>query len=193
MGERMPHDPNGPDEVRYRIDADDRLVRLGAAWDRFARANGAPELARGRVRGRGLWEFITSIEARHLHKRLLEAVRAGRAIRALPFRCDSPDTRRFMEMDLLPRANGAVEYRCRLVRAERREAVALVMAAAGGTGALVKMCSWCKRVEVTPGAWRDVEAAVRELGLLEQDPTPGVTHGLCPDCRTRYYPEVPSA
>jgi hypothetical protein len=172
-------------EVRYRIDAHDTLVGFSRAWDDFARANAGPELVARKARGRPLWRFIHDADTRHLHRRLLEVVRAGRALWRLPFRCDAPDLRRHMEMDIVPLAGGHVEYRCRLLRAEPRAPVPVDYAA---TGRLVKMCSWCKRVETAPGVWKELEAAIRELGLFEAAPPPGVSHGICRECQARYYP-----
>jgi len=180
--------PQAVAEVRYRIDADDILVDLNPAWDRFALDNGAPELRGDRVRHRRLWAFIADPDARELHRRLLERLRStGRAV-TLPFRCDSPDTRRFMEMDIVPRADGAVVFHCRLLRSERRRPVALSDAGAGQAGPLVKMCSWCKRIEVAPGDWRELEVAIRALKLFEVDPPPGVSHGWCGTCLDALFP-----
>lgn len=176
-------------EVRYRVDAMDRLVAFDDPWDAFAIANGAPELAGGAVTGWKLWAFIAEADTRSLHKALLARVRADGAVTALPFRCDSPELRRFMEMDLVPLADGAVEYRCRTLRTEARAPVAaLDPARRGQPEAFIRMCSWCKQVEVAPGRWDEVEAAIRHLRLFDETPPPGVTHGICDTCQTRYFP-----
>lgn len=175
-------------EVRYRIDAVDRLVAFNPQWDRFALENGAPELAASDVRAREIWAFIADLDTRHLHQRLLERVRRGNRLTALPFRCDSPDTRRYMEMDVIPLPDGEVEYRCRLLRAERRAPARVGMGAGTGAQTFAKMCSWCKRVEVAPGVWKELEEAIRELGLFERDPPPAVSHGICEDCQKEEFP-----
>jgi hypothetical protein len=44
------------------------------------------------------------------------------------------------------------------------------------------MCGWCKRTQLPTGRWVEIEEAVEELGLFEDSPLPGVTHGICLPC-----------
>jgi len=48
---------------------------------------------------------------------------------------------------------------------------------------LHRQCSWCRRV-YRDGQW--VEATLDE-------PSSSITHGLCPECADRYYPEPETA
>ena len=48
---------------------------------------------------------------------------------------------------------------------------------------LVPMCASCKKVRDEAGAWQDVEQFI----LARTDAA--VSHGLCPTCIARLYPE----
>jgi hypothetical protein len=175
-------------EISYWIDRDNRLVDVGGDWDAFALENETPAVLRDAVLGRSLLDFVAGTETRHLHEVLLERARSSIPLQRMPFRCDSPDLRRFMEMDIASPDGEVVEYRCRLLRAEPR---ALPRAANAGIAneRTMHMCSWCKKVHLTRDLWVEVEEAVARFGLLEDDVPPQVTHGICNTCLEKLYGE----
>ncbi|MGC8838372.1 MAG: hypothetical protein ACP5UM_08145 [Anaerolineae bacterium] len=119
-----------PEETfTYRIDGQDRFVDVDENWLRFAQENGARHLARREaVLGRPLWDFIVGQETRHLYELMLAKVRMGRATLQIPFRCDSPTCRRFMEMRMSPERQGGVRFTTWIVRLEHRAPVSLLEA-----------------------------------------------------------------
>ena len=56
----------------------------------------------------------------------------------------------------------------------------------------LRMCSWCKRVDVL-GEWEELEIAVERLGLLSLPEPPLITHAMCPACAERLNAESASA
>jgi hypothetical protein len=168
--------------LAYSIDGQDRLVAVSGEWEEFARANGAPQLARERVLGRSLWEFIDGQDTLEVHRLLLDRIRVRGAGVTLAFRCDGPRLRRDMQMVLEPGQDGRVEIRTHLVHESRRPYVALFDAAAQRSGSFLKVCSWCRKVEMGGLGWAEAEHAVRELRLLEIPPVPRISHGMCPAC-----------
>jgi hypothetical protein len=175
-------------EISYRIDRENRLIDVGGDWDAFALENETPSLRREAVLGRSLLDFVTGAETRHLYEVLLGRARAGPPLRRLPFRCDSPGLRRFMEMDIASPDGAAVEYRCRVLRTEPRPPVYTVTAEAGGERTM-RMCSWCKKVHLTRDLWVEVEEAIARFGLLEDEAPPQITHGMCDACLEKLYGE----
>jgi hypothetical protein len=163
------------DPVIYRIDANDRITWVNPAWSRFAIDNGAPELS-GDMMGKPLFSFITGSEVAALHAALLKKVREGRGPVDVPFRCDAPDRRRCMRMHIALLPEQSVEYRCETLHEESRPPLALLQ-----RPGMIRLCSWCKRVEVE-GHWHEPEDAITELGLFEGNELPGVTHTICGDC-----------
>jgi len=47
---------------------------------------------------------------------------------------------------------------------------------------LVRVCAWCKRVELPADTWIAPEEAVSALSLFDSPAFPGLTHGMCPRC-----------
>ncbi len=50
---------------------------------------------------------------------------------------------------------------------------------------LVPICSWCKRIRDDLGYWTQVEHYIQEHSSAQ------FTHGICPECATRFHPEAP--
>ncbi len=48
---------------------------------------------------------------------------------------------------------------------------------------LIPICAWCKRVLDDKGFWQQLELYVRDHSEAD------FTHGLCPECKERMYPE----
>lgn len=174
-------------EVAYRIDEGAKLVWVDPAWQVFAREHGASELADGSILGESLWSFIEGVETRHLYELMFNKVRRDRSSIVLPFRCDSPDRRRFMELRIGvgTRSRNELELAARLLRAEPRDAVPLLESKAQKSRAMLAICSFCKRIEVTTVGWLEVEEAASRIGLLSNATLPKLSHGVCPDCRGR--------
>ncbi|HKJ77441.1 MAG TPA: hypothetical protein VKA64_09575 [Gammaproteobacteria bacterium] len=171
----------------YRIDRADVITAVNADWDAFAAENAGDQLSARHVLGRVLWEFISDPETTQIYRGVFHRLREGAVVPPLPFRCDSPTLRRFMELRMRAVQDGALELEARLLRAEPREAVALLETDAERDAGLLRICGWCKRVAVAEGDWREVEEAVRQLGLLERYPLPALTHTMCGDCLARLY------
>jgi hypothetical protein len=60
-----------------------------------------------------------------------------------------------------------------------REALAQVKTLRG----LLPICADCKKIRDDSGYWQDVAIYIRDHSAVE------FTHGLCPDCAIRLYPQ----
>lgn len=87
-------------------------------------------------------------------------------------------------------AFGAYRFRVRqLERHERElaqqvdEALAQVKVLSG----LLPTCSSCKRIRDDGGEWRQMESYIRQHSQAE------FSHGICPECMARLYPDFPEA
>ena len=185
--------------VVYRLDGRDLITRVNAAWRDFAEENGAPSLGGGAV-GTSLWAHVEGAETQALYRGVHAAVRrSGRPV-TLPFRCDAPEERRWMELTVHPLGGGHLQVVSALVRRAAWPRVPLLdPAVPRGPGQFV-MCSWCKRVRLDAGGAstgaRDTAAAVRPgghgggpwvdvVGLPAVRPDAGLprlVHDACPDC-----------
>lgn len=169
-------------EVVYQIDTNDVLVFVNEQWNLFAAENGSANLVSQYVRNRSIWEFIHDAETRQFHEILLEKVRSGKEIRNLPFRCDSPELRRFMEMDISLAAVEGVEYRCRTIKTEARDPVPLIQCKVHDGETFLRMCSWCKKIDTGNQTWEEIEDAIRHLGLFSDKCIPQISHTICETC-----------
>ena len=101
----------------------------------------------------------------------------------VPFRCDGPSARRWFDMTVTPLADGAVAFRSELVMEMPRPELAVLHRASHRDldAAKVEICSWCNQGN-DEGHWRPVEELLARTRLLEQDPPPPVSHGICEHC-----------
>jgi hypothetical protein len=183
----------GQSAYSYRIDAQDRIRRVSEPWQSFAEENqGSPEVCRPEaVLGRPLWEFIEGIETRHLYQHLVKKAREGIRLCSIPFRCDSPEERRFLHLDIHPLDDGALEFHSTLVRSERRASLRLLDRRVPRSLQVVRLCSMCKCIAAPKERWLELEEGLQELRIFEEERMPQLTHGLCPVCFQRAMAVLP--
>jgi hypothetical protein len=165
----------------YRVNRQDELIYMNEVWVQFALANDAPDLLPKHVLNRSLWQFITGETTRHLYREILQNVRAGRPM-SFPFRCDAPASKRSMEMTILGRADGEVQFETRILQAQERPHQALLDRNARRAEDLLRICAWCKRLDTGGGQWAELEDAIATLQMFEQSTLPLLTHGMCKPC-----------
>jgi hypothetical protein len=167
----------------YLIDGKDRIVHVSDTWLEFARENEAAESCHpDKILNQSLWDFIDGIETRHLYEIVLEKIRRTRRSVRLPFRCDAPDKRRYLELRITAAQNDTIEFSSTVLREEARDTVELLKADIPRSEEFLKICSMCKKVEVTKNFWLDAEAAIAALRLFENSKLPKISHGLCREC-----------
>jgi hypothetical protein len=169
-------------EFVYRIDAEGRICFVNPAWQAFAAENDW-QVGAAQVLGSELMASITDARTRYLYGLLIQRVRESGRLARFGYRCDAPDRRRLMEMQMgYDQARKQVEFRSRVMLIERREPVALFDATrTNRTDDILSVCSWCKAV-LADQAWVEVEEAVMRLRLFSSDTLPRISHGICPGC-----------
>lgn len=172
----------GPHVIEYMVRPDCTVVDVQGEWDTFATENDAADLTVSAVVGHDLREFLGGAETRLIYQALIERILGtGRLVR-FPFRCDSPDARRYMEMEIERPDPDLIRFRSRMIREEDRPAQPLFNTKVARSDELLVTCSWCKRVKTEGDVWVEVEDYVASSGLMEADVLPRLTHGVCPDC-----------
>ncbi len=171
--------------VEYSIDSTDIITSVGGDWDTFARQGDAEQLVGDAVVGRNLNDYIYGEDTREIFHTIYERVRSSdRAIR-IPFRCDTSARRMELELHIAPMRNNALFFRTRVLKAEDREPVDLPGVAVSGTETVIQMCSWCKRVKISPELWVEVEKAVDAMNIFRRHTEVGLEHTICPDCTNK--------
>ena len=49
---------------------------------------------------------------------------------------------------------------------------------------ILPVCASCKKIRLDPAFWQDMQRLIQERSQRE------FTHGICPDCIEKYYPEL---
>lgn len=180
--------PGTSPPVIYDVDAKDRITSVNDGWVAFAlRNNGEAVLPPGII-GWHLWDSIADPTTIELYRMLYARVRSRREPVTFAFRCDSPDTRRVLEMRLEPGAGASIRSVVRLLTAQDRQSVPLFDAHAERSDGLVTVCSWCKRIQAG-NVWLEVEEAVPRMSLLRSASPPMLTHGICGACNATMFGE----
>jgi len=169
-------------DLQYRLDAQDQICSVNEEWQSFAAANEARTLLPPDIIGRQLWDFIGDVETQHIYRVLHRRVRTLSVPVRLSFRCDGPERRRLLELDIHAEEGQGLTYQVRTVKEQLRPPVPLLDPKQPRSESFVTMCGWCKRVATPSRGWVEVEEAVGELGLFAEPRPPQLTHGVCEEC-----------
>jgi hypothetical protein len=176
--------------VSYTLDRTNRIVDVGGCWDNFALENDAANLLEPHILGREISEFVTGNTTRIFLFTMLDSSRVLDKPLTRPYRCDSPQYRRFMEMTLEPHPQGIVKLRHRLIRVEAVEyPIKFTIAPENAPKGLIKRCSMCNQINIK-GDWLEASEAARQ-GLLTQAEQCQVIYGVCENCQ-RCLPKLRS-
>ncbi len=167
----------------YRINNIDTIISVSDNWSIFADANAwGGSLRPEDVVGLKLWDFIQDRETRHLYQELFKRVRGGILLRTIPFRCDSPSERRYLELLIVALPDNQIEITSKILRTEPHSPINLLKADTPRSMDIVKICSMCKKIKVSPEQWAEIEEGLAHLRLFEADEMPQLSHGLCQSC-----------
>lgn len=172
---------SSPEPTFYRLDSDDRIVEVGGAWDTFAEENGGTGLSAQRIVGTSLFKYISGATSRTHIWTAVDSARKLLSVRRVPYRCDSPGLKRFMEMVIKPEGSGDVLVEHFTLRVEPMQHRAAFVAGSGHS--LLIRCSMCNRIRIK-GIWMEADTAVGE-NRLSPEATHCVAYGVCTDCRQR--------
>jgi hypothetical protein len=164
----------------YEVDASDLIVSLNDSWLKFAEDNNSSELNRNAVIGKSLWTFISNFSVQALWKDVLTRVRTTSNTYTFPFRCDSPDCRRYLETTVSPLQKDGIRFENRVIELQFRDAISIKDSKKEESSELILMCSYCKRIKAE-SEWLEIERAIDALQLFETDRSE-ISHGICDPC-----------
>jgi len=167
----------------YRINADDQIISVGENWEAFAAENDAPDACFApHIIGSSIWDHIKDPETLHIYKALVAKVRYTLQPVTLPLRCDAPDLKRYLEITLTPEQENDVSFQSKTIRVESRPINDLLDTCKPRSDELVRICSFCKKIDIGGDQWVATEIAVALKGYFNQIPLPRLTHSVCPVC-----------
>lgn len=181
VSEGAPKAGEASQSLFYALDRQDRIIDVGGAWDDFALENDGKSVLRERVLGTPVFKHVNGdISAMYL-RTLLSSVRLLDRSVTRCYRCDSPGTKRFMEMTLTPDADDGVMIAHRLLRTESLPA-RFIFTVAKGRPSFAVRCSMCNRLK-QDGEWQEPEVLLSKHDWGNAQPR-SVIYGVCDDCMT---------
>ena len=166
----------------HSVDKNDRIVAVSENWQAFAEENLGATCFPEKIIGSSLWDHIRDPETKHLYEIILQKVREHHCQATFPFRCDSPEKRRFLELSVIPMEDGSVDFVSRKIKTEARKPVELLRSGIVRSNESIRICSMCKKIALSETEWSEVEIAVQEMKLFERKVLPQITHGVCEPC-----------
>ena len=168
--------------LTYHLNSRLRINYVCDKWQLFASENNAGYLDNESVLNKPLSEFIVDRKSLHLYEMLIARVKKEQRSVKFPFRCDSPEKRRYMEMEIYSVDDGSVGFKSCIIAEEPREPVQLLETEVDRSEEIVTICSWCKKIKVAEDLWDEVENAIKKLELFAMTLLPQLSHGMCPVC-----------
>jgi hypothetical protein len=171
------------------VDRQLRLAYGNLAWDQFAGENGGAGLDRRSIEGKAILDFISPPVHDYYREVFRRAAESGQGWEHA-YECSSPSHFRIFHMWIRPlrRSGGLLmvhSLRVKRPHGAQRPASEAVDAFYVLPERMVTMCCHCRRTLRLAGGgiWDWVPE------YLNGAPAP-VSHGMCPDCITYFYPEL---
>lgn len=172
------------DDVAFALDPDLRLLYRNPAWDKFALANGAPELTNSAVIGTNLQQVIPK-ELLPFYTAAFEKVRTNLAAWECLYECSSPQVFRKFRMQIhLLAPSGFLVRNSLLIERPHQLSAPTGHDEYVNADSLIKVCMHCRcsQTATLPHRWNFVPA------FLERQLT-NISHSLCPFCLEYFYPK----
>ncbi len=175
-------------QIVYHIDPSHRIIFVNEEWDRFARSNSGEKFTSDKVIGLVIWDFISDPATESIYRELLQTISPGNPV-SFTFRCDAPDRKRQLRMIIRLLEDRIVEFSTETLSVTLASQKHLSAYLPGTrSGEILHVCSWCKKIRSDAG-WLEIESALNESRLFEQERMPDLSHGICEDC----YSEMKSS
>ena len=167
--------------VTYTVDADNIIVEVNAEWDRFAMDNDGDNLVQSHIIGQPLMNYITGDSTRMFVEVMFQGARVRKNMITKPYRCDSPDMKRALEMRIIPLDNQALKLEHQIVSLETVVQPVHFLGHNSEADDRIKRCSMCNKVELD-NEWRDPLDAPVAQSLLDPSSVK-VYYGICKPCQ----------
>ncbi|MCW8929410.1 MAG: hypothetical protein OQL19_04120 [Gammaproteobacteria bacterium] len=166
------------DTIKYLLDNEDRIISVSGPWDEFANKNDGVNVHASYVCGRSIWDFIVSDATKMWIRTLFQRARLKTESIERPYRCDSPDLKRFMRMSISSCENGVLEVKHEILHVE--ECLPPVHFKHISENSVVDLrfrCSFCGRV-------RQEDAWLEPIATDDtQETEMTVEYTVCEDCQ----------
>lgn len=169
--------------IVYEVDAENIITRIDVDWKVFAESNGAPELNEANVIGRPLLDFISGNVTKKFWSDLLQHVRLANSSHTFNYRCDAPNAKRYMKLDILPLPAGHLRLVSTLLHTKPRPLQIYFRRAQQRSSRSLVRCSICNKVTYNK-QWVEGEELNRGIKTTLE-----VIYGICPVCHVNITPD----
>ena len=178
----------------HTIDSQEIITHVNSEWISFALKNGIPDADAAVFVGRSIWDFIEDESTIQIWRAILDRVRSSQKVLQIQYRCDSPDRKRYMLMEIVPLPSQQIEMANRVLKEESRTPVELLNPLTVHSWGPLVLCSWCKKLRVSPAVperpefedWMEVEDALTKLNLFDLPGLPSISHSICITCKNAF-------
>lgn len=180
-------------QLSYWLDDDNIICRVDDHWDRAMDSqNWSDRASASKIVGKPLFEFICDDVTRMYVATMIESVRVIPHTSFRPYRCDTPDMKRFMQMIITPEENGWIRVSHVLIRTEPLKKpvtfttttpITPLRQLRNNQTINYVRCSICNRLQQYgnwDNSWHEADSFV-VLGHASVKPLK-VLHSVCPDC-----------
>lgn len=170
--------------IQYELDEHNIITDVSAAWDQFALENDGYHVMEKHVKGQSLFSFVKGESTKMMIDLLLNKARLLKKTVTHKYRCDSPDCKRYMEMDIVPVYEGKLVLRHRTLRTEKlnnKIAFEFNPQKAHEHKKPMIRCSVCNRIYIKD-QWLEPDQAMAKKWLPVAASLP-VIYGICNECR----------
>lgn len=183
-------------QLSYWVDGSNIIRKVDDHWDQAMNSESWSERASANgIVGKPLSDFICDDVTRMYVATMIESVRVIPHTSFRPYRCDTPDTKRYMQMIITPESNGWIRVSHELLRSEPIKKPMTFTTNVNCTQLLhpvstkdnistiqyvrCSICNRLRRIADHTSKWQDVD----HFASHEPVPMPTkVIYGVCPDC-----------
>lgn len=166
---------NAAAEIYYKLDPDDHIEDVGGAWSE-------PD-SRDNVLGQSIYDYVIGHFTRKFLREFLTEARSANIPRSRPYRCDTPNLKRLIEMRAIPMAGGHLLLEHRLLQVAPLPFDIPFTSARKKGDAHYLRCSHCNRLRKRSTVlWIEPESG-REFS--PEFPLT-VIHTICAECRAGF-------
>jgi len=164
--------------IVYWINRQMEITAVDGPWDQFAQENDGEDVASSSVLGRSIWAFITGDPARMWVETLFQLAAVTGKMVERPYRCDSPDLKRFMRMRIVPEGVGTLRIEHELLYTEKQQRTVIIRPARNLRASGLMRCSVCGRVNQGE-SWREPDLS--DVPSMNE-PSLQVMYTVCQEC-----------
>lgn len=169
-----------PDELHYWINHSYRIMKVGGAWDEFARANDGLAAIAENVTGTSLMQHIADPATRDYVQMVCRSAQLHSRPLVLVYRCDSPFLKRYMRMTVRREGSDCLLLSHRLLRSVPQSPPQTFRAVAQERAAFAVRCSICGRLKCGDN-WEESAGAFKASATRGDGAVP-VIYGVCSAC-----------